>query len=127
MSARRPAVPNTRVKPHKVRGRELEEALEAALAPLRDHPSVAEVRAGTGLLAAVELTPEVLSSVRDAPNALLRGAREAGVLVRGLGKGVAVSPPLTVTEDELGLLGEGIRAGLDLLAVEPPVPAAPGA
>ena len=82
------------------RGQELEGALEAALAPLREHPYVAEVRAGTGLLAAVELTPDVLSSVRDAPNALLRGAREAGVLVRGLGKGVAVSPPLTVTEEE---------------------------
>jgi putrescine---pyruvate transaminase len=38
-----------------------------------------------------------------------------------------VSPPLTVTEDELRLLGEGIRAGLDLLPAEPPVPAAPGA
>jgi putrescine---pyruvate transaminase len=109
------------------RGRELEGALEAALAPLREHPYVAEVRAGTGLLAAVELTPDVLSSVRDAPNALLRGAREAGVLVRGLGKGVAVSPPLTVTEEEIRLLGEGIRAGLDVLPVEPPVPSAPGA
>jgi putrescine aminotransferase len=65
--------------------------------------------------------------VRDAPNALLRGAREAGVLVRGLGKGVAVSPPLTITEEEIRLLGEGLRAGLDLLPVEPPVPSAPGA
>ena len=109
------------------RGQELEGVLEAALAPLREHPYVAEVRAGTGLLAAVELTPDVLSSVRDAPNALLRGAREAGVLVRGLGKGVAVSPPLTITEEEIRLLGEGIRAGLDLLPVEPPVPSAPGA
>ena len=109
------------------RGRELEGALEAALAPLREHPYVAEVRAGTGLLAAVELTPDVLSSVRDAPNALLRGAREAGVLVRGLGKGVAVSPPLTITEDEIRLLGEGLHAGLEALPVEPPVPSAPGA
>ena len=49
------------------------------------------------------------------------------MLVRGLGKGVAVSPPLTVTEDEIRLLGEGIRAGLDALPVEPPVPSAPGA
>ncbi len=109
------------------RGRELEGVLEAELAPLRDHPYVAEVRAGTGLLAAVELTPDVLTSVPDAPNALLRGAREVGVLVRGLGKGVAVSPPLTVTEDDIRLLGEGIRAGLDLLPAEPPVPSAPGA
>ena len=38
-------------------GQELEAALEAALAPLREHPYVAEVRAGFGLLAAVELDP----------------------------------------------------------------------
>jgi putrescine---pyruvate transaminase len=99
------------------RGRELEGTLAAALAPLRDHPYVAEVRSGFGLLAAVELTPEVLGAVTDAPNVLLRAAREAGVLVRGLGKGVAVSPPLTVGEDEIRLLGEAIRAGLDTLPV----------
>jgi len=109
------------------RGQQLEGTLEAALAPLREHPYVARIRAGFGLLAAVELTPEVLSSVPDAPNALLRGAREAGVLVRGLGKGVAVSPPLTVGDDEIRLLAEGLRAGLDALPAEPPVPSAPGA
>ena len=109
------------------RGRELESVLVEALAPLTSHPYVHEVRAGFGLLAAVELEPEILSGVPDAPNVLLRGARKAGVLVRGLGKGVAVSPPLTVTEDEIGLLGEAIRAGLDSLPVDAPVPAAPGA
>jgi len=109
------------------KGQELETALEASLAPLREHPYVAEVRAGFGLLGAVELTAEVLSSVKDAPNKVLAGARAAGLLVRGLGKGVAVSPPLTVTNEEIRLLGEGIRAGLDALPVESPVPSAPGA
>jgi putrescine---pyruvate transaminase len=109
------------------RGQELENTLFEALAPLVQHSYVHEVRAGFGLLAAVELEPEVLSSVPDAPNALLRGARKAGVLVRGLGKGVAVSPPLTVTEEEIGMLAEAIRAGLDSLPVDAPVPAAPGA
>jgi putrescine---pyruvate transaminase len=109
------------------RGQELENTLFEALAPLVQHSSVHEVRAGFGLLAAVELEPEVLSSVPDAPNALLRGTRKAGVLVRGLGKGVAVSPPLTVTEEEIGMLAEAIRAGLDSLPVDAPVPAAPGA
>lgn len=99
------------------RGQQWESTLQAALAPLADHPSVAEIRSGFGLLAAVELTPEVLSSVPDAPNALLRAVREAGVLVRGLGKGVAVSPPLIVGQDEIDLLAEGIRTGLDALAL----------
>jgi adenosylmethionine-8-amino-7-oxononanoate aminotransferase len=109
------------------RGEELENPLFEALVSLTGHPYVHEVRAGFGLLAAVELEPEVLSSVRDAPNALLRGARKAGVLVRGLGKGVAVSPPLIIDASELSLLADGIRAGLDSLPVDAPVPAAPGA
>ncbi len=90
------------------------------------HPLVHEVRAGFGLLAAVELEADVLAEVPDAPNKLLAGAREAGVLVRGLGKGVARSPPLTVTLEELGLLAEGIRAGLDALGSMRPEPALPG-
>jgi adenosylmethionine-8-amino-7-oxononanoate aminotransferase len=109
------------------RGQELETPLFEALAPLVSHPYVHEVRAGFGFLAAVELEQEVLDSVPDAPNALLRGARKAGVLVRGLGKGVAVSPPLVVGDEEIALLADGIRAGLDSLPVQSPVPSAPGA
>jgi putrescine---pyruvate transaminase len=109
------------------RGEELETPLLEALAPLASHPLVHEVRAGFGLLAAVELEPEVLAAVPDAPNRLLAGAREAGVLVRGLGRGVAVSPPLTVELEHLALLAGGIRAGLDAMPVEAPVPSAPGA
>src|SRR3954470_17824617 len=37
------------------RGRELEKPLADALAPLRDHPAVGELRAGLGFLAAVGL------------------------------------------------------------------------
>jgi len=109
------------------RGELLETPLLEALAPLVGHPSVHEVRAGFGLLAAVELEQDVLDSVPDAPNALLRGAREAGLLVRGLGRGIAVSPPLTIEPGELTLLADAIRSGLDSLSTEPPVPAAPGA
>ncbi|XP_021300498.1 uncharacterized protein LOC110428900 [Herrania umbratica] len=109
------------------RGEELETPLLEALAPLASHPLVHEVRAGFGLLAAVELEPEVLAAVPDAPNKLLAGARAAGVLVRGLGRGVAVSPPLIVEREHLDLLAEGIRAGLDAMPVESPVPSAPGA
>ena len=89
------------------RGRELEQPLADALAPLAEHPAVAEVRAGLGFLAAVALKPDM------DPNTLVAGAREAGVLVRGLLGGVAVSPPLIASLEHIDLLAEGIRAGLD--------------
>lgn len=96
-------------------GRALEGALHEALRPLADLPAVAEVRGGVGLLAAVELSEEVLNG---SPNAVARvtvAARQKGVLVRALGRGVAVSPPLTVQEEHFTLMAEAIEAGLRAL------------
>src|SRR4051795_8088 len=78
------------------RGRELEGPLHDALRSLADHPAVGEVRAGLGLLAAVQLAPDVLERGPAAVAKLAGAAREAGVLVRPLRGAVAVSPPLTV-------------------------------
>lgn len=94
------------------RGRSQEEALLEALRPLADLGSVAEVRGGVGLLAAVELSADVSAQTPDAIARLARGAREKGVLVRALGQGVAVSPPLTVHSEHFGLIAEAIEAGL---------------
>ena len=41
------------------------------------------------------------------------GAREAGVLVRPLLGGVAMSPPLICEQEHIELIADGIRAGLD--------------
>ena len=95
------------------RGQLLEEPLREALAPLGDHPAVGEVRAGLGLLGAVDLSAEALADDPGGVAKLTAGAREAGVLVRPLLKGVAVSPPLVIEESELGELADAIRAGLD--------------
>jgi putrescine---pyruvate transaminase len=91
------------------RVRELEPVLADALRPLADHPAVAEVRTGVGLLGAVELAdPSKLQAVIDA-------AYERGVLVRGI-RGVAlqVSPPFVITEDEIlttaRVFGEALAA-----------------
>jgi adenosylmethionine-8-amino-7-oxononanoate aminotransferase len=98
------------------RGRELEGDLYGALAPLAEHPLVAEVRGGVGLMAAVELDAGLLAADPTAPVALYRAIRDTGgVLVRPLGRGVALSPPLTITVEEIGLLAQGVRAGLDRL------------
>ena len=88
---------------------ELEPVLADALRPLAEHPAVAEVRTGIGLLGAVELVdPSKLQAVIDA-------AYERGVLVRGI-RGVALqlSPPFVITEDEIAttatVLGEALDA-----------------
>jgi putrescine aminotransferase len=90
------------------RVRDLEPVLESALRPLESHPLVAEVRAGLGLLAAVELSdPAKLARVVDE-------ARARGVLLRGL-RGVAlqISPPFVITEDEIATLARVIGESLD--------------
>jgi putrescine---pyruvate transaminase len=94
------------------RGEELEGDLLAALAPLAADPSVSEVRGGTGLLAAVGIRQEVLAARPDAPFLVAAGARDAGVLVRAQGAGVAVSPPLTIQREHMGQITDGIAAGL---------------
>jgi adenosylmethionine-8-amino-7-oxononanoate aminotransferase len=98
------------------RGRTLERPLADALAPLAAHPLVAEVRAGLGALAGVELAPAALASDPQLPVRWQRACREAGVLVRPLGAGIAVSPPLIVGEHEIALLADAIAAGLDVLS-----------
>ena len=97
------------------RGRELEQPLADALAPLAAHDAVGEVRAGTGLLAAVALSEDALAADPGAVAKLAAGARAAGVLVRPLLRGVALSPPLIVDESHLAEAAEGIRAGLERL------------
>jgi putrescine---pyruvate transaminase len=98
------------------RGRLLEQPLANALAPLAGHPLVAELRAGLGLLAGIELDAAALAEDPQLPLRWQRACRDAGVLVRPLGAGIAVSPPLTVSMGQLALLADGIAEGLDRLA-----------
>ena len=97
------------------RSRALESALAEALAPLAYHDAVAEVRAGLGLFAAVQLSPEALEREPGAVAKVAAGARDAGVLVRPLLGAVAMSPPLTVEQEHIDLLVEAIGSGLDSL------------
>jgi adenosylmethionine-8-amino-7-oxononanoate aminotransferase len=98
------------------RGRTLEEPLAATLNVLADHPLVADVRAGIGFLGAVELRGEALAAAPDAVARWTKACRAEGVLARGLGRGVAVSPPLTIGEDDLATIGPALRRALDAVA-----------
>jgi putrescine---pyruvate transaminase len=93
------------------RVRSLEPVLAEALGSLASHPAVADVRAGVGLLGAIELAePSRLQAVIDA-------AYERGVLVRGI-RGVAlqVSPPFVITEDEIATTARVFGEALDAVS-----------
>jgi adenosylmethionine-8-amino-7-oxononanoate aminotransferase len=94
----------------------MEQVLLDALAPLREHPACGEVRGGTGTLAAVDLDRELLARDAGALGRVTAAARGAGVLVRQLGAGVAVSPPLTATAEHFELAAQAIATGLDAAA-----------
>jgi putrescine---pyruvate transaminase len=91
----------------------LEGPLLERLETVADHPLVAQVRGGVGLLGGVELDPERLAAEPGLPARVAGLARERGVLVRPMISSLGCSPPLTVTEAHLDLLVEALAAALD--------------
>jgi adenosylmethionine-8-amino-7-oxononanoate aminotransferase len=96
------------------RALELEQDLASALAPLADHELVGEVRAGVGVLAAVQLSAGALEAEPGLPARLVAACRGQGILTRALGIGaLQVSPALVLDRDELDELRDGLSAALD--------------
>lgn len=87
---------------------------EDSLHALRGKPNVIDIR-NIGLMGAIELSPRP-----DAPGArgyeVLVKALKAGLLVRATGDIIALSPPLIVSEDEIGRLFEILGGVLDEIA-----------
>jgi adenosylmethionine-8-amino-7-oxononanoate aminotransferase len=100
------------------RGRELEGELSEALRPLGSHALVGEIRSGTGALAAVGLSGEVLGRDPKAPLRVFGHARDRGVLVRPLGDGVALSPALIATREDIDTAASAIAEALDAVSSE---------
>ena len=90
----------------------LQRDLAAALAPLADFDIVREVRAGVGLLAAVDLTPEAIAD--GMPPRIIAALRERGVLTRALASGaVQVSPPFVIDAVDLQVLSHALAGALE--------------
>jgi putrescine aminotransferase len=91
--------------------------LAAKLSPLADHALVDEVRTGTGLLGAVEISAQARAEDPGLAARLVADIRERGVITRLL-RGVAlqVSPPFVITEAEIGQIAETFAAALDAAA-----------
>jgi len=90
------------------RGQDLEGELFEQMNRAADLPATAEVRGGTGLMAALELAPEIIDEDPGAPVRLAMAMREHGVLVRPIGRGVAASPPLTIQSEQIRMIGDAL-------------------
>lgn len=85
----------------------LESSLHEHLAPLADHPRVAEVRSGLGAVAAVQLVgpAEALPFVKT--------LRAHGVSGRAAGQGaMQFSPSFVMTDEQVAEMAAGVRAAL---------------
>jgi adenosylmethionine-8-amino-7-oxononanoate aminotransferase len=92
------------------RAAELEDEIYDALVPLEELDVVASVRRGVGALAAIQLE---VGDDETLPYRAATACREAGVLTRAVGGGgLQVSPPLTMTPDEVAEMGSLFAAGL---------------
>jgi adenosylmethionine-8-amino-7-oxononanoate aminotransferase len=99
-----------------VRGQELEAPLFEQMNRAAGLPATHEVRGGIGFLAALEIESGILDQNPGAPIALAMLMREQGVLARPLGRGVAVSPPLTATEEHIEMIGDAIEKSVAAMA-----------
>ena len=89
----------------------MQHQLAAALLPLAAYDVVSEVRAGVGLLAAMDYSPEAKAA--GVPARVLSGLRERGVLTRNLASGaLQVSPPFVIDDADVNLLGWSIADAL---------------
>ena len=95
----------------------LEPVLAATLAPLAGHDLVGEVRAGTGLLAAVEIAEDARTADPGLAPRLVSEIRDRGVITRLL-RGVAlqISPPFVITEAEIAKIAEAFDEAFDAVA-----------
>jgi len=93
---------------------QLEPVLARAIAPLADHDLVSEVRAGTGLLAAVEIDEDARAADPAIGQRLVLAVRKRGVITRLL-RGVAlqISPPFVITEAEIDRIVEAFAGAFD--------------
>jgi len=96
----------------------LEQVLDAAMRPLAELPQVSEVRSGVGLLAAVEVAPDVRAAEPGVVDRIVKGCRERGVLTRGLaGHSLQVSPAFVIDEAEIGRIAEVFAETLSSVSV----------
>ncbi|MGE0716692.1 MAG: aspartate aminotransferase family protein [Alphaproteobacteria bacterium] len=92
-------------------------ALQAGLRRFADHPLVGEVR-GVGLVGAVEVvrdkaTREAFKPEEKVGPSIAKAAEQHGLIVRAMGDSIGFSPPLIITESEIGEMLSRFGKALD--------------
>ena len=95
------------------RAGEMGQVLEEAVHGLRGKPHVIDIR-NLGLVAGIELQPREGAPGARAMDAM-KMAWQAGLMVRVTGDILALSPPLIISEDEIGWIVETLSGVLDTL------------
>jgi adenosylmethionine-8-amino-7-oxononanoate aminotransferase len=97
--------------------RELAAHMAKATAALADHPHVSEVRQ-TGMILAIEMvkdrrTREAYDFRERRGLRVYRHALQRGALLRPIGEVVYFMPPYVITPEEIDLLADIARSGID--------------
>ena len=96
------------------RAKALEPVWAEAIHSLKGEPYVIDIRT-IGLIGAIELEPIAGAPTKRAFSAFLE-AYEKGLLIRTTGDIIALSPPLMISEDQIGEIVETLRGILKTLA-----------
>ncbi|MAP17919.1 MAG: aspartate aminotransferase family protein [Aurantimonas sp.] len=96
------------------RAKALETVWAEAIHSLKGEPHVIDIRT-IGLIGAIELEPIAGAPTKRAFSAFLE-AYEKGLLIRTTGDIIALSPPLMISEDQIGEIVETLRGILKTLA-----------
>jgi 4-aminobutyrate--pyruvate transaminase len=91
--------------------------MQAGLEKFRDHPLVGDVR-GVGLFTGVELMKDAKARTPWAPEQkvgtmVMDHALRHGLIVRAIGDRIAFTPPLIITEEQIGEMCKRFRLALD--------------
>lgn len=97
------------------RAAELETRFYERLKTLESHLLVSEVRGGVGLMAAIILRPDAVDRFPNLARDFWLAARRAGILTRAVTGGVAVAPPLIVSDDDQEFIVDRLARALDEL------------
>ena len=97
--------------------REVAPHFQARLKALADHPLVGEAR-GVGLIGALELVRDKAAktpfdAAAGVGTAVQNAVLEEGVILRALRDAIAICPPLIITRDEIDVLFDALKKGLD--------------